>query len=186
MRPLLSLILLTIILTPALFSLICLSIFARPALSHPLSFFADPSAPNTSAATTTVRGDDSLDWDNITDAADAETLRGEAQRADFERLREEAANRTAYENSQKYFHEPASHEIGADDRLGHYDSRFFRRQLAEEEKRASQVHMVRAFLDTFREQGVETWLAHGTLLGWYWNKQVRATPCDRQRLKQMT
>ena len=32
--------------------------------------------------------------------------------------------------------------------------------------------MVRAFLDTFRRLGVETWLAHGTLLGWYWNQAI--------------
>ncbi|MCJ1439926.1 MAG: hypothetical protein MMC23_000407 [Stictis urceolatum] len=74
-----------------------------------------------------------------------------------------------YENSKKYFHEPASHEAGADDLLGHYDTRFFKEKLSYEDKRAVQVHMVRAYLETFKEKGIETWIAHGTLLGWWWN-----------------
>ncbi|KAJ4369588.1 mannosyltransferase [Neocucurbitaria cava] len=29
--------------------------------------------------------------------------------------------------------------------------------------------MVRAYLNFFRENGLDTWIAHGTLLGWWWN-----------------
>ncbi|MCJ1244321.1 hypothetical protein MMC30_001519, partial [Trapelia coarctata] len=79
----------------------------------------------------------------------------------------EAAARKAYENSMKYFHEP-----GSDDQLGHYDSRYFNGLLSYEKKRDTQVHMVRAYLDTFREKGIETWIAHGTLLGWWWNGKM--------------
>lgn len=79
----------------------------------------------------------------------------------------EAAARKAYENSIKHFHEP-----GSDDQLGHYDSRYFKGVLSYEDKRDTQVHMVRAYLDTFREKGIETWIAHGTLLGWWWNGKV--------------
>ena len=32
--------------------------------------------------------------------------------------------------------------------------------------------MIRAYLDYFRENNLETWLAHGTLLGWWWNGKV--------------
>lgn len=32
--------------------------------------------------------------------------------------------------------------------------------------------MVRAYLTSFRELNVETWIAHGTLLGWWWNGQI--------------
>ena len=81
----------------------------------------------------------------------------------------EAAATKAYENSMKHFHEP-----GSDDLLGHYDSRFFTGVLGYEDKRDTQVHMVRAYLDTFREKGLETWIAHGTLLGWWWNGKVCA------------
>ena len=160
MRPLLSILLFAAIITPTIISLLFLAAFARPGISSPVGPLTDQSLPNDAPADP---------WD----IAEEETLRYEQHRADVERLRQEAANRTAYENTQKYFHEPASHEIGADDRLGHYDSRFFKKQLGEEEKHVSQVHMVRAFLEIFRERGVETWLAHGTLLGWYWNGKVR-------------
>jgi hypothetical protein len=72
-----------------------------------------------------------------------------------------------YENSMKYFHEP-----GSDDLLGHYDLRFFQKLLSYEEKRDTQVHMMRAYLEVFRENGLETWIAHGTLLGWWWNGKM--------------
>ena len=158
MRTLLSIILFSMLFLPSLIS-ITLTILTKPGLSVLIPIpFHDPSVPGA--------------HDPHVHSAETETERLERERADVERQREEAANRTAYENSQKYFHEPASHEIGADDRLGHYDTRFFTRQLGEAEKRASQVHMVRAFLDTFRERDIEAWLAHGTLLGWYWNTQV--------------
>lgn len=84
----------------------------------------------------------------------------------------EEVEQLAFEHAHKYFHEPATHEIGADDLLGHYDTRFFRGQLQYEDKRDAQVHMVRAYLGTFREKGFETWIAHGTLLGWWWNANV--------------
>jgi hypothetical protein len=32
--------------------------------------------------------------------------------------------------------------------------------------------MIRAYLITFQELQIDTWLAHGTLLGWYWNKKI--------------
>ena len=72
-----------------------------------------------------------------------------------------------YEDSMKYFHEP-----GQTDLLGHYDTRYYKGLLSYEEKRDTQVHMVQAYLDTFREKGIETWIAHGTLLGWWWNGKV--------------
>ncbi len=32
--------------------------------------------------------------------------------------------------------------------------------------------MIRAYLSTFRALHIETWIAHGTLLGWWWNGQI--------------
>jgi phosphorylcholine metabolism protein LicD len=29
--------------------------------------------------------------------------------------------------------------------------------------------MIRAYLKFFKDQGLDTWIAHGTLLGWWWN-----------------
>ncbi|KAF3392124.1 hypothetical protein DPV78_010379 [Talaromyces pinophilus] len=72
----------------------------------------------------------------------------------------------------KYFHEPVGHEKGADDRLGHYDVRYFHGMVSEEERAESLHHMVIAYLDFFRLHKLETWIAHGTLLGWWWNGEL--------------
>lgn len=65
----------------------------------------------------------------------------------------------------KYFHEPpGSYENS------HYDIRFFPGEPVDEETRKDSLrHLIRSYLQTFRSLGVETWLAHGTLLGWWWN-----------------
>ncbi|KAE8154422.1 LicD family-domain-containing protein [Aspergillus avenaceus] len=67
----------------------------------------------------------------------------------------------------KYFVEP-----GHDDILGHYDSRFFTEPVADEKRSQTMVDMVRAYLNFFDENGLETWIAHGTLLGWWWNTKI--------------
>jgi phosphorylcholine metabolism protein LicD len=68
----------------------------------------------------------------------------------------------------KYFHEP-----GGDDILGHYDIRYFKGNPVTYEERGETLHhMIRAYLVTFRNLGVETWIAHGTLLGWWWNGKI--------------
>lgn len=67
----------------------------------------------------------------------------------------------------KYFHEP-----GEDNTLGHYDTRFFKGVVSYEERTDTLTHMIRAYLHFFQENGLETWLAHGTLLGWWWNGKV--------------
>lgn len=68
----------------------------------------------------------------------------------------------------KYFHEP-----GRDDILGHYDVRYFKGTVSDEERAVSLTHMTRAYLNFFTENNLETWIAHGTLLGWWWNGKVR-------------
>jgi hypothetical protein len=59
-----------------------------------------------------------------------------------------------------------------DENLSHYDRRFFSQVVTDEERTDTQSHMVRAYLTFFREQGLDTWIAHGTLLGWWWNGKV--------------
>jgi phosphorylcholine metabolism protein LicD len=34
------------------------------------------------------------------------------------------------------------------------------------------THLIRSYLTTFHSLGLETWLAHGTLLGWWWNGRI--------------
>jgi hypothetical protein len=93
----------------------------------------------------------------------------------------------AVDNSSKYFckhslilcppqHSPSNEYIvepGSTDLLGHYDIRFYQGETVSYEERTDTLHhMIRAYLSTFRDLHIETWVAHGTLLGWWWNGQI--------------
>ncbi|KAK4690219.1 hypothetical protein P7C71_g6515, partial [Lecanoromycetidae sp. Uapishka_2] len=67
----------------------------------------------------------------------------------------------------KYFQEPGNTQLS-----NHYDIRYEHGILSYDEKQDAQVHMMRGYLDFFKENGIETWLAHGTLLGWWWNGKM--------------
>lgn len=67
----------------------------------------------------------------------------------------------------KYFSEP-----GESDTLHHYDSRFFHGVVADEERQSSLLALIRAYLLLFDKLNLQTWLAHGSLLGWYWNGAI--------------
>ena len=67
----------------------------------------------------------------------------------------------------KYFHEPAE-----DDLHRHYDSRFFHYIVSDEEQNLSLRAMIRAYLLFASKAQFESWLAHGTLLGWWWNEKI--------------
>ncbi|KAK4152743.1 hypothetical protein C8A00DRAFT_44229 [Chaetomidium leptoderma] len=68
----------------------------------------------------------------------------------------------------KYFH-----EAGPTYELTHYDARYFRGPIPYDAHRAVLTDLIRAYLTTFsRDLHLETWLAHGTLLGWWWNGQT--------------
>ena len=68
------------------------------------------------------------------------------------------------EESEKYFHESTFHE--------HYDGRFADRQLQYREKHAALVSLIQTYLSSMNDIGVETFIVHGTLLGWWWNRQI--------------
>ena len=70
---------------------------------------------------------------------------------------------------EKYFFEP-----GRDDILGHYDVRFFKGVVSYEERTETLLAAIRGYLTFFRERNLETWIAHGSLLGWWWNGKVRS------------
>ena len=74
--------------------------------------------------------------------------------------------------SKKYFHEAGTDNPNADLELNHYDKRFFKETVNSKRRKETQQHMVRSYLDFFREKGLETWIAHGTLLGYFWNGKV--------------
>lgn len=56
--------------------------------------------------------------------------------------------------------------------MGHYDSRFFHGILSDADRLESLRHLIQSYLSTMDRLEITTWLAHGSLLGWYWNEQV--------------
>ncbi|ODA78074.1 hypothetical protein RJ55_06677 [Drechmeria coniospora] len=73
----------------------------------------------------------------------------------------------------KYFTEPCCSY-----QLGHYDKRYFKAKLDYKEYRPVLRDLIRSYLITMDAYGVETWLAHGTLLGWWWNGQIMPWDTD--------
>ncbi|KAM5343154.1 hypothetical protein ACJ41O_014120 [Fusarium nematophilum] len=71
------------------------------------------------------------------------------------------------DRTPKYFH-----EAGGNLELGHYDRRYFQEKVPYEEHRFVLRDLIRSYLTSMNSYGVETWIAHGTLLGWWWNGQI--------------
>jgi hypothetical protein len=51
-------------------------------------------------------------------------------------------------------------------------SRFADQKLGYEDQQRALRDLMRTYLSTFAHIGVDTWLAHGSLLGWWWGKKV--------------
>lgn len=85
-----------------------------------------------------------------------EMVRNPGQRMDHSNKDEDAP--------QKYFHESRFHP--------HYDGRFAERRLKYHEHRASLRALVQTYFSTMRDIGIETFIMHGTLLGWWWNRLI--------------
>lgn len=64
----------------------------------------------------------------------------------------------------KYFHESVFHP--------HYDGRFARKEVGKEERITHLTALMQTFLSTMSDIGAETWIMHGTLLGWWWNQKI--------------
>ncbi|POS83502.1 hypothetical protein EPUL_005943 [Erysiphe pulchra] len=67
----------------------------------------------------------------------------------------------------KYFFEP-----GGNTELDHYDIRYFSGIVASEEKLMTLQLLIRSYLTVFQKYKIETWIAHGSLLGWWWNGKI--------------
>ncbi|KAI7526977.1 hypothetical protein KC331_g16630, partial [Hortaea werneckii] len=64
----------------------------------------------------------------------------------------------------KYFHEATFHQ--------HYDGRFGDKKLKYEERLSHLSALIQTYFSTMNDIGAETWIMHGTLLGWYWNRGI--------------
>lgn len=67
----------------------------------------------------------------------------------------------------KYFQEPGNDEVHA-----HYDSRFFKEPVPKEQHSQTLTHIIHSYFKLFNGNNLETWIAHGTQLGWWWNGKV--------------
>ena len=67
----------------------------------------------------------------------------------------------------KYFH-----EAGGDAELSHYDKRYFKEKVPYEQHRLILELLIKSYLEVFDRINAETWIAHGTLLGWWWNGKI--------------
>ncbi|KKZ60093.1 hypothetical protein EMCG_00784 [[Emmonsia] crescens] len=65
---------------------------------------------------------------------------------------------------EKYFHESTFHY--------HYDGRFASETIPEDQRIPHLRDLVKTYLSTMIDIGAETWIMHGTLLGWWWNQQI--------------
>ncbi|KAF9779060.1 hypothetical protein IL306_002746 [Fusarium sp. DS 682] len=70
----------------------------------------------------------------------------------------------------KYFREASQYP--------HYDLRYFGEALEPQAQNAGIKVLMQTYLATFRDLGVQTWLMHGSLLGWWWGKKVMPWDLD--------
>ncbi|PVH77291.1 hypothetical protein DL98DRAFT_423943 [Cadophora sp. DSE1049] len=64
--------------------------------------------------------------------------------------------------TEKYFHSIRIMTAGI----------FADHQLGYRERKQALSNLIQTYLATFSDIGVETWLMHGTLLGWWWNRKI--------------
>ena len=68
---------------------------------------------------------------------------------------------------KKYFYEA---KVLNSEEGDHYDWRFFNGIIANALKKSEVLHnLTNAWLTFSRKNGINTWIAHGSLLAWYWN-----------------
>jgi hypothetical protein len=73
-------------------------------------------------------------------------------------------------SSRKYFYESTS--------CDHCDARFGKECPSQIDRRRGLSMLIRAYLSAMNDIGIETWLMHGSLLGWYWNRKIMPWDTD--------
>lgn len=71
---------------------------------------------------------------------------------------------------EKYFRESSFHP--------HYDGRFATKEVAYADRKTALIGLVRSYLTSMNEIGIQTWIMHGSLLGWWWNKRIMPWDTD--------
>ena len=55
--------------------------------------------------------------------------------------------------------------------------RFTNHELGYEDQKTNLTALMQAYLSTMADLGADTWIMHGTLLGWWWNAKVSRATC---------
>lgn len=92
------------------------------------------------------------------------SVRGDADFAQVRTRLHKDMSAREYDPPGKYFHESLFHP--------HYDGRFAEKALPYHEQKAALKNLLQTYLATFADLGIETWLVHGSLLGWWWGKKI--------------
>ena len=69
-------------------------------------------------------------------------------------------------------------EAGGSYELGHYDVRFFKTVLDGARREEVLRDLIKSYLQTASDFQLETWLAHGTLMGWWWGQRIMPWDSD--------
>lgn len=92
------------------------------------------------------------------------SVRGDANFAQVRTRLNRDMSAREYDPPGKYFHESVFSP--------HYDGRFGEKALPYHEQKTALKNLLQTYLATFSDLGVETWLMHGSLLGWWWGKKI--------------
>ncbi|KAH8905884.1 mannosylphosphorylation protein [Coniochaeta sp. PMI_546] len=90
--------------------------------------------------------------------------RGETSSWPVRRHQQVAASEDGGEPENKYFHESTFQ--------AHYDGRFADHALDYLDQKRALRNLMRTYLSTFAQLGIDTWLVHGSLLGWWWGEKI--------------
>ncbi|KAK7208551.1 LicD family-domain-containing protein [Myxozyma melibiosi] len=72
----------------------------------------------------------------------------------------------------KYYAEPSVRDPGKKNFHDlHYDKRFFQRELSVQDREHYIREMLGAWFQFNEDNNLQSWIAHGTLLGWWWNSE---------------
>lgn len=86
--------------------------------------------------------------------------------ASFENVRtrlDQSYQRQDVEDPHKYFHVSLFHP--------HYDGRFADKPLSYDSQRSHVTALIQTCVSQMNDFGVDIWLMHGSLLGWWWNRK---------------
>lgn len=80
------------------------------------------------------------------------------------------SNSEYFSHPTKFFHESTF--------SGHYDGRFASAELPHHTRLYHLRLMLKAYTDAMARIGIQTWLMHGCLLGWWWNARIMPWDTD--------